>query len=323
MWDWRAISNGGERVSHLYANDCFYAHLSLYRYASRFVEGGVVLDAGCGAGYGAVFLADHGAKSVCGIDVDADAIDFSRTHFERPNLTFEVMDLQRMSGFERQSFDLIIASNCLEHVPDVTAFLRVARGLLRPSGVLVVAVPPVTDEQQRMRELANPHHLNIWSPAQWVHVLRQFFGDVEVREHFLSRADVQLDFRNSPADTVITQDDFVFPVANGTDLDGGSLTALFTASRPLDAAEVPASDEALTFIDDSITRRSPLLPPLEPESFDVGARPLHQLPLRAIRVLGAEGVGGLASEARRYLVWRARRVQSMRAQRAQRHRRGM
>jgi 2-polyprenyl-3-methyl-5-hydroxy-6-metoxy-1,4-benzoquinol methylase len=318
MWDWQEISGGGERVSHLYRNDCFYAHLSLYRYAARFVEGAAVLDAGCGAGYGSVFLADHGAASVRGIDVDAEAIDFSRSHFERPNLTFEVMDLQQMIGFEPQSLDLIIASNILEHVPDVTAFLRVARGLLRPSGVLVVAVPPVVDEQQRMRELANRYHLNIWSPAQWLHALAQFFGDVEVREHFLARADVQLDFRNKPEDTVITQEDFVFPVVDGTDLDSGSLTALFTASRPLGAAEVPAADEALSFIDDSITRRAPLLPPLEPEALEVKPRPLHQLPLRAIRLLGALGIGGLASEARRYLVWRARRVQSLRAQRNRR-----
>jgi hypothetical protein len=46
------IMNKGERVTHLYPNDCYYGHLSIYYFALQFCQGGTVLDAGSGAGYG-------------------------------------------------------------------------------------------------------------------------------------------------------------------------------------------------------------------------------------------------------------------------------
>ena len=44
------IAFGGERVTHLYPNDLYYAHLSIYWFASKFVKDKIVLDAGCGDG---------------------------------------------------------------------------------------------------------------------------------------------------------------------------------------------------------------------------------------------------------------------------------
>ena len=40
------ISDGGERVLHLYPNDCYFAHLSIYRFALDLCRGRTVLDAG-------------------------------------------------------------------------------------------------------------------------------------------------------------------------------------------------------------------------------------------------------------------------------------
>src|SRR4030043_1547903 len=47
----------GERVVPAYKNDCFYAHLSIYNFAKEFVKNKIVLDAGCGSGYGTYYLA--------------------------------------------------------------------------------------------------------------------------------------------------------------------------------------------------------------------------------------------------------------------------
>src|SRR5258708_7543722 len=92
------ISDGGERVSHLVKDPVYYGHLSIYDFATRFCRDAVVLDAGCGAGYGAARLADAGARRGYGIDVSAKAIAFSRHHFRRPNLEFAVADLGQLSS---------------------------------------------------------------------------------------------------------------------------------------------------------------------------------------------------------------------------------
>src|SRR5262249_5774562 len=100
-WTLEGVSDGRERVTHLFPNDCYVAHLSLYAFARPLVQGATVLDAGSGAGYGAAYLADHGARTVLAIDASAKAVAFSRHHFSRPNLRYEVMDLGRLGGLER------------------------------------------------------------------------------------------------------------------------------------------------------------------------------------------------------------------------------
>ena len=87
------LTFGGERVTHLYPNDCYFAHLSIYHFALPFARGKVVLDAGSGSGYGAKFLAEHGASFVQGVDVSQLAVQFCEASFTFPNLAFRQIDL--------------------------------------------------------------------------------------------------------------------------------------------------------------------------------------------------------------------------------------
>src|SRR5207244_2767236 len=79
-WTVEKITDAGERVTHLFPNDCYVAHLSIYRLVRASVAGAAVLDAGSGAGYGAAYLARHGAREVRGIDASPKAVAFSRQH---------------------------------------------------------------------------------------------------------------------------------------------------------------------------------------------------------------------------------------------------
>ena len=68
--------------------DLLNEHLARYAFAVRLARGKRVLDAGCGAGYGAEELS-HLAESVVGLDVAAEAIEFAQANYRRPNLRFE------------------------------------------------------------------------------------------------------------------------------------------------------------------------------------------------------------------------------------------
>jgi SAM-dependent methyltransferase len=300
-------------VSHLYPNDLYYAHLSLYRLALPLARGADVLDAGCGSGYGSSYLAARGAASVLGIDVDPAAIDFCQRHFEAPNLCFDVLDIRRAAELGERRFDLVFSSNTLEHVPDVRRFLRAAHSLLRPSGVLVVAVPPVTTEHQMLLEMSNAHHLNIWTPAQWLHVVRQYFAAAVLLGHQVARAGPAPDFDNRPGDTTIDETDFAFPALDPLAPAPWTLSVVIEAREPRTAGELPPAREPPSFVDHSFTRPSPLVPPLRPDALDAPSRPVSRLPGRALVLLREDGLRALTIEARRYAWWRARRWQARRA----------
>lgn len=257
-WDVADVTDGGERVTHLWPNDCYFAHLSIYRFAAGLCDGGIVLDAGCGTGYGSAYLAAHGARRVHAIDVSEKAVTFSRDHFARPNLDFRAMDVERIKGFPARSFDLIFSSNVLEHVADVPAFLRAAWRLMKSDGILLVVVPPIIGPKPRAIDQANPYHLNSWSPHQWHFALRHFWTSIDCYRHSFERSDVTLDFGNSPEDVVISEADFAFqPVELEQIYRLPTFSAVFLARQPRPARELPRRGAPVAIIDNSVSRPGP------------------------------------------------------------------
>lgn len=250
------ISDGGERVAHLVPNDIYYAHLSIYYFALQFCQGKTVLDAGSGAGYGSAYLADHGARRVDAFDIEEKAVKFSRYHFSKPNLTYQTMSIEKITGFPKKHFDVVFTSNALEHVPKVFPFFRSAWELLKPDGILVMAVPPVANELQHKANLENIYHLNIWSPRQWAHVLNLYFAEVQPYVHTFDKPGLELNFAHTPEETRINETDFIFePVTVDDFYCRHTLTVIFVAKKPKAARATPFPNSRVTFVDDSFTRQ--------------------------------------------------------------------
>lgn len=107
-----------------------------------------VLDAGCGNGIYSFTLAP-GAGRVDGIDSDAARIRHVASVNLFPNLHFRTGDICRLP-YPPASFDLIICSDVLEHIPDdQAAFAQLSRALQK-GGTLLVTVPALTDKMRRI-----------------------------------------------------------------------------------------------------------------------------------------------------------------------------
>ncbi|MEM7482779.1 MAG: methyltransferase domain-containing protein [Acidobacteriota bacterium] len=100
-----------------------------------------VLDAGCGAGGTALWLAEEFGVEVTGYDFAPGQIDQARTFAARrpaaARVRFEVRDLSD-TGAPPGSFDIVWAQESLCHLTDRPAFLAEAYRLLAPGGRLVV-----------------------------------------------------------------------------------------------------------------------------------------------------------------------------------------
>lgn len=207
-------------------NDLFIAHESIYRFASRYAEGAAVLDAGCGTGYGSAVLAERAAR-VTGVDIDPLTIRYARRKYGSDCVHFERADLQALTFSEQ--FDLVVASNSLEHLDHPERFFGGARRCLRRSGKMIVAVPPIyTDHDAATHGHIHYHRANL-AIHQWHDLIASSGFRISAFTHLPASPQVKPDF-SACISSLLATSDFVFtPIAREQLQEVVSITAIFVA----------------------------------------------------------------------------------------------
>jgi len=120
----------------------FARHVVAYRFAGLRVDGARVLDAGCGEGYGLRLLADAGAISVVGADLDAAAVRHARATYAHDDPRLGVVACELMAlPLDDDEIDVTVSFQVIEHVHDVAGYLRSLRRVTRPGGLVLLATP--------------------------------------------------------------------------------------------------------------------------------------------------------------------------------------
>ncbi len=97
-----------------------------------------VLDLGCGEGFWLLALQRLRDLHLIGVDADAGRLRSAKARGARASLV--EADAQALP-FLDASFDRILLTEVLEHLPDDRAALRETSRVLRPGGVLAISVP--------------------------------------------------------------------------------------------------------------------------------------------------------------------------------------
>lgn len=97
-----------------------------------------IMEIGCGNGNISHPLASLG-HNVFSTDVDFASVKVAKERNTFPNGRFFVSDGEAL--FVKETFDVVVASEVLEHVPDPNRFMAVCDRLLKPDGILILTVP--------------------------------------------------------------------------------------------------------------------------------------------------------------------------------------
>jgi SAM-dependent methyltransferase len=125
-----------------------------------------VLDCGCGLGWFLKVIGELTSCSLSGTDFDVPRLDTARREMGA-RAPVAASDILRLP-YADATFDKIVLSEVLEHVPDdVSALAEVAR-VLKPGGLIAITVP-------------NHDYPVLWDPVNWT---RERLGWAPIREGF-------------------------------------------------------------------------------------------------------------------------------------------
>jgi len=125
-----------------------------------------VLDCGCGLGWPLKILSETQEGFLVGADRDLARLGRARREVGGARLV--AADIARLP-FADETFDKILLSEVLEHLPDDLGALREVRRVLRPGGILAVTVP-------------NHDYPLLWDPINWT---RERLGLAPIRAGIL------------------------------------------------------------------------------------------------------------------------------------------
>ncbi len=149
-------------------------HVARYQWASAWVVGRQVLDAGCGVGYGSLLLRAAGATHVIGVDIAEEAIDVAREHVSG-GVDFICGDISEIPLADG-SCDVVVCFEAIEHVQDQSRVLDELRRVLTPAGLLIISSP-----NREVYEEGNPHHTREYTPEELLIALRERFAKVRLK----------------------------------------------------------------------------------------------------------------------------------------------
>jgi SAM-dependent methyltransferase len=127
----------------------------------------VVLDAGCGEGYGLKMLAEAGVRRVIGVDLEEPVVAHIRASYatEDQRIEAHVAELMQLP-IDDDAIDLTVSFQVIEHLHDIPGYLRSLRRVTRPGGTVVIATPNRLTFTPGSEVPVNPFHTREFTASE-------------------------------------------------------------------------------------------------------------------------------------------------------------
>lgn len=145
--------------------------LTLVKSRVPYLKDKKILDVGCGDGVLSYLFAKDGA-TVSGIDYSSLAIAFAKEKTEDFDINFQQASAYELP-FEESSFDVVISSDVIEHLEEVSKYLLEIKRVIKDEGIVVISTPIRFTEYPLDKE-----HVVEWFPDEFKEVILSEFQDV-------------------------------------------------------------------------------------------------------------------------------------------------
>lgn len=143
-------------------------HVEAFQLYRPYVDGGRVLDWGCGQAVDSCLL-----RLTLGNVVDLHGCDVGEMRYEAfhdfASLTYRLLEHPYRLPYADEEFDAVVASGVLEHVPNDAESLKEIYRILKPGGVFAITFLPNTyswSEFAGRVVLRKNHHLRTYSRSE-------------------------------------------------------------------------------------------------------------------------------------------------------------
>lgn len=136
-------------------------------------------------------LAQAGAKSVRGMDVSPEVVEYCKDQNKASNVNFATANAQDLSGVPDCVFDVVVSFETIEHLPSMEGYVDEMSRIPRPGGAFLVSTP-----DRRIgsvlywlfRRPQNPFHVKELSERKLLKVLsRRFRIEARFGQAFVPR----------------------------------------------------------------------------------------------------------------------------------------
>lgn len=187
-----------------------------------------VLDVGCASGYLGTMLKRRGCR-VSGVEVDSTAAQEAEQVLDDV-LIGDVGALDLVEHFGKESFDVVVFGDVLEHLTDPVSVLRRVRPLLADSGSVVASIPNVAHGSVRLSLLKGQFEYQELGLLDSTHL--RFFTRGSVHETFREAGLLPVDMRRTTAGVFDTEigvrrEDFDPGIVDAVEGDPDSTTYQF------------------------------------------------------------------------------------------------
>ena len=121
-----------------YITENIKKHYKIKKVSANFLKGLNILDIGCGGGLISEPMARLGAN-VTGIDASEKNVKIAKLHSEKNGLKINYINTSPEKFNELAKFDIILNLEIIEHVSDVSLYIKSCNKLLKKNGLMFTA----------------------------------------------------------------------------------------------------------------------------------------------------------------------------------------